>query len=103
MTPSIPVNEQKAVTPWFLYLVKTSNNSLYCGITTDVDRRFNEHCAQNYKSAKALRGKSPLSLVFQTQLENKSTALKAEIWVKKLRPKQKWALVNRQLLMPTAF
>lgn len=44
--------------PWFVYLVRCANNALYCGITTDVSRRFAQH--QKGRGAKALRGKGPL-------------------------------------------
>ncbi|MDK8298736.1 MAG: DNA damage response exodeoxyribonuclease YhbQ, partial [Escherichia coli] len=27
------------MTPWFLYLIRTADNKLYTGITTDVERR----------------------------------------------------------------
>jgi putative endonuclease len=47
---------------WFLYLVRTADNALYTGITTDVARRFLQH--QTGKGAKALRGKGELQLAF---------------------------------------
>jgi len=47
---------------WFLYLVRTADNALYTGITTDVPRRFLQH--QTGKGAKALRGKGELTLAF---------------------------------------
>jgi putative endonuclease len=49
---------------WFLYMIRCADNSLYTGITIDLDRRFSEHQAQGKKSAKYLRGKGPLQLVF---------------------------------------
>jgi putative endonuclease len=48
---------------WFLYLVRTADNALYTGITTDVARRFLQH--QTGKGAKALRGKGNYSWPFQ--------------------------------------
>jgi len=77
---------------WFLYLVRCNNGSLYTGITTDVERRFCEH--QSGKGAKFLRGKGPLELVFQLQLENHSTALKTEMLVKKMNKQDKETLVQ---------
>ena len=43
---------------WFLYLIRTADNRLYTGITTDVSRRFCQH--QTGKGAKALRGKGEM-------------------------------------------
>lgn len=50
------------MTPWFLYLIRTADNKLYTGITTDVERRYQQH--QSGKGAKALRGKGELTLAF---------------------------------------
>ncbi len=46
-----------ADTQWSIYIVRNRLGSLYTGITTDVERRFNQH--QNGTGAKALRGKGP--------------------------------------------
>ena len=53
------------MTPWFLYLIRTADNKLYTGITTDVERRYQQH--QSGKGAKALRGKGELTLAFSAQ------------------------------------
>ena len=53
---------------WFLYLIRTADNRLYTGITTDVPRRFRQH--QAGKGAKALRGKGDLLLALATRLVN---------------------------------
>jgi predicted GIY-YIG superfamily endonuclease len=29
--------------PWFVYIVEAENGHLYTGITTDLERRFNQH------------------------------------------------------------
>ncbi|EDM2309692.1 GIY-YIG nuclease family protein, partial [Salmonella enterica] len=50
------------MTPWYLYLIRTADNALYTGITTDVARRYRQH--QTGKGAKALRGKGELTLAF---------------------------------------
>lgn len=79
------------MTPWFLYLIRTANNSLYTGITTDVARRFVEH--QNGKGAKSLRGKGVLSLAFSAQVGERSLALRVEYRIKQLTKRQKERLV----------
>lgn len=77
---------------WFVYLIRTRNNTLYTGITTNVERRFAEHCAG--KGAKYLKGRGPLSLVFQAAVTNRSAALKAEHAIKKLSRAEKLRLLN---------
>ncbi|WP_108652740.1 GIY-YIG nuclease family protein [Dongshaea marina] len=79
---------------WFLYLVRCANNTLYTGITTDVERRFAEHQAQGGRCAKYLRGKQPLTLAFHTRIGSKSAALKAEFRLKALSKRQKEALLR---------
>ena len=58
---------KQELNPWTVYMIRCRDGSLYTGITTDLDRRVEEHRdiavvkkpgAQ--KGAKALRGKGPL-------------------------------------------
>ncbi|MDP6414415.1 MAG: GIY-YIG nuclease family protein [Gammaproteobacteria bacterium] len=82
---------------WHLYLIRASDSSLYTGITIDVERRFLEHqnpTSGSSKGAKALRGKLPLSLVFQVPAGNRSAASQLEYRIKRLTKGQKEALVR---------
>ena len=79
------------MTLWFLYLVRTADNSLYTGITTDVVRRFVQH--QSGKGAKALRGKGELTLAFSAPVGERSLALRMECRIKQLTKRQKERLV----------
>lgn len=69
--------------PWFLYLIRCRNGTLYAGISTDVARRFAEHEAGAPKGARYLRGKGPLELVFQAAVGDRSSATKMEYCLKK--------------------
>ena len=71
---------------WFLYLVRTADNALYTGITTDVARRFLQH--QTGKGAKALRGKGELQLAFSAPVGDRSLALRMEYRIKQLTKRQ---------------
>jgi putative endonuclease len=77
---------------WFLYLVRTADDKLYTGITTDVERRFHQH--QSGKGAKALRGKGELRLAFSGEVGEHSLALRLEYRIKQLTKRQKERLVN---------
>ena len=79
---------------WHLYLIRTANGMLYTGITTDVQRRLGQH--QRGGGAKALRGKGPLTLVFQSPASDRSRALRWEYRVKQLSRAQKEHLVALQ-------
>lgn len=65
-------------------MVRCANGNLYTGITTDVERRFEEHQTAGKKAAKYLKGKGPLKLVWAKEIGSRSEALKAEYQVKKL-------------------
>ena len=79
---------------WYLYLVRCRDGSLYTGITTDVARRFAEHQGNGDAGAKYLRGRGPLTLVFQKQLGSRSLALAVESKVKKLSKARKEELIR---------
>lgn len=79
------------MTLWSLYLIRTADNSLYTGITTDVARRFMQH--QSGKGAKALRGKGELTLAFSAPVGERSLALRMEYRIKQLTKRQKERLV----------
>ncbi len=78
---------------WFLYLIRCADNSLYTGITIDLDRRLAEHQSQGKKCAKYLRGKGPLELVFITEVGTKSDASRLELRLKKCSKETKEKLV----------
>lgn len=80
------------MTPWYLYLIRTADNALYTGITTDVTRRFTQH--QAGKGAKALRGKGELQLAFAALVGERSLALRIEYRIKQLTKRQKERLVT---------
>ena len=86
------MNESAHEVPWYLYLVRCRDGALYTGITTDVERRFAEH--QAGKGAKYLRGKAPLTLVFQQIIGARSAALMAEASIKKLSKADKETMIK---------
>ncbi|MEL4294799.1 GIY-YIG nuclease family protein [Shewanella xiamenensis] len=87
-------SEIEQVSTWYLYLIRCANGHLYTGITTDVARRFNEHQSSSPKAAKYLRGKGPLTLMYQETVGSRGDALRREIAVKKLSRAQKLALIE---------
>lgn len=89
---SEPTDDVALDKPWFVYLVRTRSQTLYCGITNDLQRRFAQH--QSGKGAKYLRGKGPLTLVWSKQVLTKSAALKEEIRIKKLPKSSKEKLAQ---------
>ncbi|TYL49467.1 GIY-YIG nuclease family protein [Marinomonas sp. IMCC 4694] len=82
---------------WNIYMVKTRLNTLYTGITTNVERRFKEHSGDSKRAAKYLKGKGPLELVWHEVVGNKSDALVLECRIKKLTRHQKLRLIEGDL------
>ncbi len=72
---------------WFVYLLRCADNSLYCGITTDMDRRLAQHNAGT--ASKYTRARLPVSVALHVPVEDKSTALKLELKVKKQPARKK--------------
>lgn len=73
---------------WYVYLVKCSDNSLYTGITTNVERRVKEHNESN-KGAKYTRSRRPVKLIKYFERPNKSEALKLEYKIKQMSREEK--------------
>lgn len=84
---------------WHLYLVRCNDGSLYTGISTDVQRRFDAH-RQN-RGARRLRGRGPLELVYSRPVGDRGLALRLEHRVKKLSKDDKERLVRGESILPT--
>ena len=81
---------------YFFYILRCSDNSLYCGQTTDLDRRLKEHNSDTPKAAKYTRSRKPVHLVYFEEFDNISDALKREIEVKKWTKEKKENFLNGQ-------
>jgi putative endonuclease len=79
---------------WYLYMVRCHDGSLYTGISTAVERRFAQHQGTGAGGSKYLRGRGPLTLVFQKRLGTRSLALKAESKVKRLSREKKERIIE---------
>jgi len=91
----LPFTQNTDMPEWTLYMIRTKNGALYTGITQDVERRFAEHSAGGKKSAKYLKGRGPLKLVFQKKIGTRSEALKAEAAIKKMSKPEKEGMVKK--------
>ena len=88
------MSEDKETPQWSIYMVKTRLDTLYTGISLDVERRFKEHSGDSKRGARYLKGKGPLELVWQQTIGSKSDALKLEYQVKQLNKHKKQQLIN---------
>ena len=76
---------------WYVYLLRCSDETLYCGVTTDIGRRLSEH-NNTSKGAKYTRGRRPVELVGYFEEESRSCALSTEIKIKRLKREEKIAV-----------
>lgn len=84
---------------WIVYLVMCADQSMYCGITNDLEKRLKNHnCG---KGAKYTRARTPVKLLGTSREMTRSEALKLEYRVKKTIPSKKIAQLensNAQML-----
>ena len=76
---------------WVVYMVRCQDNTLYTGCTNNLPHRLQVHNAG--KGAKYTKSRLPVTLVYQEPCEDKSTALKREISIKRLTRAQKEILI----------
>jgi putative endonuclease len=74
-----------------LYILRCVDDTLYTGITTDLERRVEEHNSLTL-GAKYTRGRRPVTLMFSKEFPNRSLASQEEARIKKLSRVQKLAL-----------
>ena len=75
---------------WTLYILRCADDTLYTGITNDLENRLAMH--EGGKGAKYLRGRTPFTLAYTETHPDKSAALKREIKIKSLDRNSKLAL-----------
>lgn len=78
---------------WYVYMLRCSDNSLYTGITTEIERRVVEHNTSDKLGAKYTRVRRPVTLVYSEESPNRQTASQREYQLKRLSKKSKETLV----------
>ena len=68
---------------WHVYIVRCNDDSLYTGITTDLDRRLKEH-NDSPRGAAYTRGRRPVTLVYTDTVIDRSSASRREREIKNL-------------------
>jgi len=81
---------------YFVYILQCADNSLYTGITTDLERRVSEHNLSKL-GAKYTKARRPVKLVYSKEFADRSGALIEEAKIKKLRREEKLRLIKKPL------
>ena len=82
---------------WIVYLLECGDQSLYCGITNDLDNRLKQHRGEISGGAKYTRSRSPLKLVYQEQCSTRSETSKRELIIKKMTRSAKLQLIENRI------
>ncbi len=77
---------------WFVYVLLCEGNSLYCGATNDLKKRFSDH--KNGKGGRYTRSHKPLKLIYQETFNTQSEALKRERQIKGWTRDEKIRILN---------
>lgn len=75
-----------------VYIIQCTDESLYTGITTDMEKRYQQHDLK--LGAKYFRGRKPKQLVFLEKGHDRSSASKRELDIKKLSRADKFKLIS---------
>jgi len=81
---------------WQVYIILCTDDSLYTGITTDIERRLRQHDGQR-QGARYFRGRRPQRLVYLEGGHSRSSASRREAAIKKLNRAQKCSLIASQM------
>lgn len=79
---------------WFVYILKCADNTLYTGVTTDLQRRLKEHNHNDRLGAKYTRVRRPVSLQYHEACSGRSHACQREAAIKKLTRRAKLKLID---------
>ena len=75
----------------FVYLLRCADDSLYCGWTTDVERRLAEH--RTGGASRYTRSRLPVELALTIEVGDRSEAMREEARIKRLTRAEKRALI----------
>ena len=82
---------------YYFYILRCADNSLYCGMTSNLDKRIKEHNSDGPRGAKYLRAKKPVKVVYSETFPDIKSAMNREFQVKKWTKAKKEALIKGDL------
>ena len=88
------VTADKPSTNWYVYILRCADDSLYTGITLDIDKRLKEHNGIASNGAKYTQSRRPVTLVYHETMLSRSDACRREYSIKQLNKAEKERLVQ---------
>jgi len=93
--PSDTESPPQANTPWFVYILRCADESLYTGVTTDIDKRLKQHNGIEKNGARYTRGRQPVKLVYHEHAVSRASACKREHAIKSLKRQEKELIIEQ--------
>lgn len=81
---------------WKVYILRCSDNSLYTGITRDLNRRVDEHNNNDRLASAYTRARRPVTLAYEESHKDRSSASKREAVIKKMTKTEKEKLIKEK-------
>ena len=78
---------------FYVYILRTSSDTLYIGQTNDIERRMEDHRSKTKRSAKYMRYFKSFELVYSEKQKTRSEAMKREAELRKLTRPQKEIMI----------
>lgn len=79
--------------PWFVYIVRCADESLYTGCSPNLEQRLASHNAGT--GAKYTRSRRPVKLLYQERYDSRSLAARREWEIKQLSREEKLILITK--------
>lgn len=79
------------MSPWCVYILRCADDTLYTGITTDLERRLQTHAAG--RGARYTRARLPVELLYSEGAASRSAATRRELEIKRLPRRVKLGLI----------
>lgn len=83
---------------WYVYILECSDNSLYTGITKDLDKRIYDHNHSKI-GAKYTKGRRPVKLVWNQKVKDRNQASRLELEIKKFWKEKKEELISLKKIL----
>lgn len=83
---------------YYTYMIRCEDNSIYTGMTNNLEKRIEEHITKSKNGAKYTKSHNAIKLETAWKSKEKSLACKLEYQIKQLSKKQKEKLINGEKL-----
>jgi predicted GIY-YIG superfamily endonuclease len=85
----------------FFYIVRCADDSLYCGMTNNLEKRVKEHNSKGTRGARYTKTRQPVKLVHHEKFESIGDAMRREAAVKRWHKVRKEALFMKKKKVKT--